>query len=260
MRCVKSAVFFMAAFLLFFPLRVAGADGAVPASVRSAPGDAVCLTVDDGFNGQALQAQLDLFREKGVRCTFFVVGCQLAKFPDQWRKAVADGHEICYHTMFHRDVGSMSDRRILEDVQAWNDAAREVLGEDYEIPKFARLPFGRGSGNKRVLKLFDSLGYTVVCWNCDTLTGAIRRNVPIRKYIMNKVKPGSIILTHAITADARAMEQYIDWLAQNFRLVTVGEAFAPPPEASPPPFSGAWIPPGYRGEYPPYAPVPFAAG
>lgn len=233
MKPRKTAAFLLVALLCsLFPI---GARAAALAPVRRAPNPFVCLTIDDGYNGKMLARELDLLREKGVRCTFFIIGSQLKRHAELWRQAVADGHEICYHTMTHRSVASMSNRAILKDVERWNAAARSVLGEDYAIPRFARLPGGAGSRNQRILRLFDSIGYRVVYWSSDTLTGAVRRNKPIHKYIRATTKPGTIILTHVNGYDVPAMSKYIDWLKDNFTLGRLSDAFAPPVAEPPPP-------------------------
>mgnify|MGYP003787793003 CR=1 FL=1 len=210
------------------------ANAASLSAVRSVPGNVVCLTIDDGYSKEAIKKDLDLLRAKKVTCTFFVIGNRLAAYPDLWRQAVKDGHEICYHSMNHTAMGSWSDGKILQDLKAWNSTAKRVLGSDYTIPKLARLPGGSGHGNARILKLFNSLGYKLVGWNVDTYTGAMKAGKPIPGYVLSKTASGSIILTHFNMSDANAMPQYIDALKRKFTLMKVSTAVYPPLFRKPP--------------------------
>lgn len=204
---------------------------------RVAPKPWVCLTIDDGYSADAIKNMLSQLKRNNVKCTFFIIGCNLLNKSKQplWRQAVNDGNEICYHSMNHRCLSSMSSREINADITAWENAARKVLGRDYKIPKFARLPGGAGSYNSRILHLFAARGYSVIRWNMDTLTGAIRKNISIKKYIKNNTRPGAIILTHFNTYDSHALPGYIGWLKSKFRLSRISNAFAVQPSNSPKP-------------------------
>jgi peptidoglycan-N-acetylmuramic acid deacetylase len=116
---------------------------------RVAPKPWVCLTIDDGYSVDAIKSMLSQLKRNNVKCTFFIIGCNLLNKAKQplWRQAVKDGNEICYHSMNHRYLPSMSNREINADITAWEKAARKVLGRDYTIPKYARLPGGGGSYN-----------------------------------------------------------------------------------------------------------------
>ncbi len=213
------------------------ANAATLTEVNSAPGGVVCLTVDDGYSRDAITKVLNLMRTKKVACTFFVIGNRLTAYPDLWRQAIKDGHEICYHSMNHSSLSGWSDSKILEDLKSWNTTAKKVLGSNYSIPKLARLPGGGGHENSRILKLFDSQGYKLIGWGVDTYTGAIKVGNPIAKYVLSRTRSGSIILTHFNTADANAMSQYIDALKKKFTLSKVSTAvfpqFSPPPKSPP---------------------------
>jgi len=226
----------LAVFFIVFTISVslftvqAQAAGKPPPALRAVDKKYVCLTVDDGWNKNNIVKILDTLRKNGVRCTFFIVGSRLKAYPDLWRRAVADGHEICYHTMHHGRLWCMSNKRILSDITAWEKTARTVLGKDYWIPKIARFPGGGGGRNKRLLALFAGKGYKVVLWNVDTM--AHRRHVV--SYVKKKTRPGAVILTHFTRYDAAAMTKYLPWLKAKFNLVKLSEALGlKPPEPEP---------------------------
>jgi peptidoglycan-N-acetylmuramic acid deacetylase len=183
----------------------------------------VCLTIDDGWSAKIINDMLNVLRKYDVKCTFFVIGSRLNAIPEVWRKAVQDGHEICYHTMNHQNVLRMSNKEILADIKKWENAAHKALGKDYVIPKLARLPGGSGSSNQRILKVYASAGYRVVYWSMDTLS--YKSNIV--SYIKKHTKGGAVILTHFNSYDHSALPKYISWLSQKFNLCKLSEALAP---------------------------------
>lgn len=228
---------FLAAAVLLAQFSEARAAGAL-SCFKVVPKPWVCLTIDDGCSTASIKTILKTLKKNKVKCTFFIVGYYLLQKDKQplWRQAIRDGHEICYHSMYHKSVPSMSDKQIRADIAKWEGVARKVLGADYKIPKYARLPGGGGSRNRRVLKVFASKGYKVIYWSADTLTGAIRYGRSVQSYIKRKTKQGSIILTHFSGPDARALPGYIGWLKKKYKLGRISDAFAAPkpkPTATP---------------------------
>jgi len=184
-----------------------------------------CLTFDDGFNKEAIVKILKCLRENKVQCTFFIVGGYLKKYKDLWIQAIKDGHEIAYHTMRHTDLNTLTNKKILADIAAWNKTAKEVLGNDYVIPKIARAKAGHA--NERVRRLFHSLGYTLIHWSSDSLTGTKDHSPKgIAKFIIRQTKVGSISLQHFNGMDAPSVNLYIKKLKAKFKLGTISEALA----------------------------------
>lgn len=192
----------------------------------------MCLTFDDGFSN--IQTILDCLRANNVHCTFFIIGRCLKANPSLWRQAVKDGNEICYHTMTHGSITDLSNAQILNDIQEWNNLAHEILGNDYVIPKLARLPGGGGNTNERVLAVFHNLGYEVIAWNADSFTGVIRGNnnslsvinQQVANYVLNHAQVGTIQLQHFNQYDAPSIKLYITTLKQKYKLGKISEAIA----------------------------------
>lgn len=201
-----------------------------PSQIKRLPDSGmVCLTFDDGYGEASIITILDCLRENDVHCTFFVIGVCLKRYPDLWRQAVADGHEIAYHTMTHYSLNKKSNAKIVKDINLWSETARDILGADYEIPKIARAP--GGSANARVRRLFYRLGYKLIYWSSDTLTGVYRHSrrscgKRIAAYIIKKTAVGSISLQHFNKYDASSVSLYIAELKEKFTLGTVSEALA----------------------------------
>lgn len=200
-----------------------------PLCYKTVPKSWVCLTVDDGSSNASIRSILKTLKKYDVKCTFFVAGVYLLRKNNQplWRQAVQDGHEICYHTMRHQYATGMTKKQIAADVAAWERVAHTVLGDAYIVPKYARLPGGSGSYDRRVVDAYSECGYTVIRWNVDTLTGPRARKISTKQYIRSVARPGAIILTHFNGADASALPGYIAWLSQKYRLGRLSDALEP---------------------------------
>lgn len=206
------------------------ADAPAPPQIKSLPDSGmVCLTFDDGYNENAVGTILDCLQQNDVQCTFFVVGVCLKEYPELWKRAVAEGHEIAYHTMRHRPLDECSNRQIVSDINEWNETAYDVLGPGYHIPKIARAPGGRAG--ERVRRLFYCLGYRLIYWSSDTFSGVYQGNRSnaeerIASYMIELTEVGAISLQHFNRYDASSVSGYIAELKAKFTLGTVSQALA----------------------------------
>lgn len=228
---MKKALSALAALLVltsFLCTAQAAKKRSYPYPMRRTPG-IVCLTFDDGYGKKSITKIINTLHEKGVKCTFFVIGTQLKAYPDLWRKAVAWGNEIAYHSMRHAHMARKTSSYLLKDIAKWNKTAKQVLGDDYQIPMILRLPGGSGHNSKRVMKLCAKAGYKVIGWNVDTMTGVTAKskrntNKRIRKYVLKTTRKNSIVLIHFDKYNANALPYYIDELKAKFTLGTVSQA------------------------------------
>ena len=61
----------------------------------------VYLTFDDGPIPQSTPFILDTLREYGVKATFFMVGDNVRKYPELYKRIVDEGHQLGNHTNHH---------------------------------------------------------------------------------------------------------------------------------------------------------------
>ena len=66
---------------------------------------AVYLTFDDGPIPESTPFILDTLRGFGVKATFFMVGENVERYPDLYRRIVEEGHQVGNHTYNH--MGSL---------------------------------------------------------------------------------------------------------------------------------------------------------
>lgn len=200
----------------------------------------IALTFDDGFDYASISRSLEILRKKGVQTTFFVVGAQLDAYPDLWRQAVEDGHEICNHTYRHADLTALSSEEIRAEIARWEETAIKVLGEEYvakmhsEFP-YIRYPGGRGHNDERVNQVITELGLIPIAWTTDTYYAVLKHHdlsqepvAPIAQKVQTHMimesKNGSISLLHWNKWDIFYLEEIIKGIEEKgLKLVSVSQ-------------------------------------
>ncbi|KAG0295236.1 Carbohydrate esterase 4 protein, partial [Linnemannia gamsii] len=129
------------------------------------------ISFDDG-PGQLTDELLDYLDEQGLKVTFFMNG-------DNWnciyrpesqrllKRAFNAQHQIASHPWSHRDLETLSEREIRQEMYKIEDAFRDILGV---VPKYMRPPYGEHS--ERVRKIMESMGYVMILWDVDQITSA----------------------------------------------------------------------------------------
>jgi peptidoglycan-N-acetylglucosamine deacetylase len=188
----------------------------------------VALTFDDGPTKEYTAGVLALLREKGVKATFFIIGADAEKNPDDLRAIVADGHEVGNHTFVHDDMTLASSEKAASEIER-TDAVIRSAGYSGEI--LFRPPFG-----KKLIGLplyLANHSRTTVTWDVEPESFRKIAADPdlIAAHVVERTKPGSIIIMHVMykarEPSREALPQVIDGLREKgFRFVTVSELIA----------------------------------
>ena len=157
-----------------------------------APTAHVALTFDDGPDPASTPQFLAELDRLGLHATFFVLGSQLAAYPDVAQELLAAGHEIGVHGWLHRPHLLRAPWRVHTDLDRTYRAVRALLGV---TPRFARPPNGviTGAG----LLAARSLSLRTVLWTADGrdwTEDATAESVATR--IQDRLRPGGVILLH----------------------------------------------------------------
>ena len=166
---------------------------------------AVYLTFDDGPIPRVTPWVLDLLDHYGIKATFFMVGDNVRKHPEEFRMVVERGHRIGNHTFNHIRGFEYSNQGYLANT----DKANAYLQTDLFRP-----PHGfMGWGQYRTLRS----KYRIVMWDLVTRDYSKRLNgkqvlAKVKKYVRN----GSIITFHdSIKSEENikyALPRAIEWL------------------------------------------------
>ncbi len=71
---------------------------------------------------------LRLFRRKGIRATWFVLGWCAERYPDLIRRIADEGHEIACHSYRHRHVGRLGEEAFRADTIRAMEAIQAAVG------------------------------------------------------------------------------------------------------------------------------------
>lgn len=190
----------------------------------------VALTLDDGPVATVVDSLIDLLRTHGAHATFFVTGGELAASPRAGAKLVAAGHELGNHTYTHRRMVLVSPRTIRDEVERTDSLVR-AAGQRGPIrfrPPFAYKLVG-------LPRYLASTGRTTVMWSIepDSYGDVAATSRGIVRHVLDRVRPGSIILLHPWYPSRRtsrdAIGPLVDSLhARGYRVETVGTLLGAP--------------------------------
>jgi peptidoglycan-N-acetylglucosamine deacetylase len=200
-------------------------------SDTSAPGAAVALTFDDGPSLSQTPAILETLVRLGARATFFEEGRHVAGREALMRQILAAGDEIGNHSFHHPvDPGPA-------ELSATNAAIHAATGF---TPCLFRPPYGEVDGV--VERAARANGLAIVLWTLDSEDDQHPGIAAIRRRVVRRAKPGSIVLLHdggRHPQTVAALPGIVEGLERRgLRLVTVtellGERMLLRPPAAPP--------------------------
>jgi len=190
---------------------------------------------------------VNYLRRNQVKATFFVSGKWMLSHSEKTMQLMADPlFEIGNHGWAHRNFRTLDTQRIGEEV-LWTQAQYELLWEELaakpcaksvsleellkipKVPLTFRFPFGTCS--KEALDFLARSGLPAVQWRVVTGDAALRQPASgISREILEKTRPGSIIICHANGrghATAEALPLFIPKLLQSgYQFVTISELLA----------------------------------
>lgn len=166
---------------------------------------AVCLTFDDGPDGEWTPRVLDILAAADVRATFFMIGAQVRRWPELARRVVAAGHAVGNHTSSHRHPWWMSAQAARAQVRDGTAALNDVLG----VPvRFYRAPHGRR--RRCMTEAAHEAGQSVAGWNRSAIDWGMLGSAAGIARRLQRCASGSVLLMH----DGRNQHNRPDQLVQ----------------------------------------------
>ncbi|MDR1564965.1 MAG: polysaccharide deacetylase family protein [Oscillospiraceae bacterium] len=180
----------------------------------------ISLTFDAAWGNDDTKQLIDVLGKHEVKATFFIVGNWARKFP-QDVKAFADaGHEIANHSNTHAHMAEISKEKVQQELELCSKELESITGVK---PILHRAPYGEYSNT--LLELTDALKMKCIQWDVDSLDYRGLSADQIQKRVLERVKPGSIILFHnGAKSTPAALDGLITSLkAQGYKIVPVSE-------------------------------------
>lgn len=193
-------------------------------SVEGVGRKVVSMTFDDGPHPTLTPQLLDMLKERGIKATFFLVGKNVAEYPNIVRRMVEEGHEVANHSWSHPSLTKLGAESLRAQVEKTNAAIEKASGVK---PTLIRPPYGATSA--RLNRYYaDTYGLTVAMWSVDPLDWKYRNASRVTEKILAGAAPGAIILVHDIhPSTVAAMPATLDGLkARGFEFATMSDLIA----------------------------------
>lgn len=196
--------------------------GLVFAENRGA-GKTLALTFDDGPHPTQTDEILKVLAKYGVQATFFPIGENVCRYPEVTKRVFAAGHELGNHTYRHRNVTTLSEKELQEELQSTEKVLQEQCGV---TPTVFRPPGGAFS--ETAIQTVRNMGYRYVlwAWRTDPKDWASAPTDRIVKTVLDNVRDGDVLLFHdsisGVSHTAEALDKLIPaLLSEGYSFTTV---------------------------------------
>ncbi|MDO8635710.1 MAG: glycosyltransferase [Dehalococcoidia bacterium] len=149
----------------------------------------IALSFDDGPNEPYTSQVLDILKRYDVKATFFVLGKNVAYYPDVSRRIVDEDHILGNHTYDHKVTTPLLnwDRQL--------DLTQEIITRITGVkPRLFRAPFGQKTPWE--LDGIHKKGFVTIAWSISANDPHASSSDTIAQRIIVKARPGGIILLH----------------------------------------------------------------
>lgn len=225
----KVLIIYSLSILLIFAGIYYGVQQVIPANANSRTlpiysvernDNKVSLTFDVAWGDEDIDEIIKVLNEYNVKCTFFVVGEFIDKYPDAVRKLYQAGHEIANHSNTHPHATKLPSEKIEKEII---DCEEKITSITSSSAKIFRAPYG--DYNDTVVKTADKIGFYTIQWDVDSLDWQDKTPQQMLSIISKKIQSGSIILMHTGTKNtAAALPGILQFLKdQNYQLVIVSD-------------------------------------
>mgnify|MGYP001356932632 CR=1 FL=1 len=182
------------------------------------------LMINVAWGTEHLQPMLDILEQENVRATFFLDGSWLAKYPEDARQLVENGHEIGNHAYHHPQMSRLTAHKMRQEIEQTEQLIAETLGvkSRYFAPP-------SGDFNEQVVHTAAELGLYTVLWTADTVDWRPTTTPQMMVQRVGKnLGNGTLVLMHPTDRTVKALPEIIH-MAKNreIKLGTVAEVLSP---------------------------------
>lgn len=181
----------------------------------------VALTFDDGPS-KNVELLLPLLAQYRAKATFFLIGNEIEKFPQEAKKIATAGHQLGNHTYSHQRMVFKTPTYIKKEIEQTDQLIRKTGYKD-------EIDFRPPNGKKLIglpyyLNKHDR---NTIMWSLEPDSYFTSATDKVN-YVMKNIKPGSIILMHPMYdktgEELKAIEGILKALTeQSYSFVTVNE-------------------------------------
>ena len=184
----------------------------------------LALTFDDGPDIRTTPHLLDTLAAYQVKATFFMLGSQVAKYPDLARRVERAGHEVGNHSWGHGDFSKLQPVQMVEDI---SHTQATFVSSGLSQPRLFRPPYG-----VHTPAVQHTVPMTLVYWNIDPQDWNAKDPAQLAAAVVASAKPGGIIVLHDIKpVTVAAAAQFLAALKPHYNLVTVSTLMGLTPDS-----------------------------
>jgi len=161
----------------------------------------VYLTFDLGYEAGWTGEVLDILKKHNIKAVFFLCGHYL-KSTDLVTRMISEGHMIGNHTNKHKDLPTLSDEGIREDIAVFNTMFNEQYGEMYGNKPLTLFRPGKGRMCERTVRIASEEGLRTMMWS-NAIVDWGKAEINVQKSsdtIMKRMHPGMVMLLHISNA------------------------------------------------------------
>jgi len=181
------------------------------------------LTFDDGPANETLKI-IEILKNEDVPATFFVLGKNIKKNPEIFKKLIKSGNEIGSHSYNHLKLNLQNRKKIREEISSTDSLLKEFnASANLFRPPYGSLSFFLNSELKKS-------GKRVILFDVKSKDYKNKGTRQIIETVLRNVKNGSIISFHDYAEEigevkytSEALKILIPELKKNYEIVTVSE-------------------------------------
>lgn len=191
--------------IMAFSKNPEGAERIIPIYSVDCAEKKIAITFDCAWGDEDTDEILKALEENDVKATFFVTGDYVRRCSESVKKFSAANHDIANHSDDHPHPNNISKEDLIEDTKK---CSREIERLGIEEKKLYRAPYGEY--NNQVVQTINSMGYSFIQWDADSLDYRGITPNEMEKRITDKIENGSIVLFHTGTNNtASALRQIL---------------------------------------------------
>jgi len=179
----------------------------------------ISLMINVYTGTEFIEPILSLLDEYGVKVTFFVGGCWVAKNEECFLKIVSAGHEIGNHGYFHKDHTKLNYDANYNEIFVTHELIKQLAG--IEMNLFAP---PSGSYDSTTLTVASDLNYSTIMWSKDTIDWRDKDENLVYSRATKNLSNGDLILMHPTQHTLNALTKILNYIKSlNFNIVKVSE-------------------------------------
>lgn len=179
----------------------------------------VSLMINVYWGNEYLAEMLQILEKYDVKCTFFVGGSWIAKYPELLKSIYDCGHEIGNHGYNHKQHSKLTYQQNMDEITSCNKMVFSHIGV---VPTLFMPPSGDFCDN--TVQSAKDCNMKMIMWSRDTIDWRDKNEDLIFERCTKNIRSGELILMHPTLRTKNVLEKVIRSLKDSgFNLVTVSE-------------------------------------